>query len=352
MTPTLPSARPVALWLLLGTGMIAAMVAIGGVTRLTGSGLSITEWNVLMGTWPPLSEQDWVTLFGKYQATPQYALVNSHFTLEQFKGIFWWEYGHRLVGRALGLVFLVPAAWFLVKGYLDRRLRVQVLGIFLLGGLQGVLGWLMVASGLVDRPSVSHYRLAAHLLTALLTMSVTFWVALEVLHRGRPAVPVPVALRRQVWLFVTLLVIQITYGAFVAGLKAGFAYNTFPLMGEHLVPDGLLSLHPAWRNLTENPATVQFVHRTLAWSLALFGIWLWYSLRVHAIRRGAHLLLAALSLQFTLGVVTILRLPEAPVLWGTVHQSGAVVLLAASVFVLFAVRRGEPAAPGHRQAPS
>jgi cytochrome c oxidase assembly protein subunit 15 len=342
MTETSRSTRPVALWLLLGSVMIAAMVAIGGVTRLTGSGLSITEWNVLMGAWPPLTEHDWAALFQKYQATPQFAKVNAHFTLEQFKGIFWWEYVHRLVGRALGLVFLVPAIWFLVKGYLDRGLQLRVLGIFLLGAFQGLLGWFMVASGLVDQPSVSHYRLAAHLLTALLTLGVTFWVALEVLHRGRPALPVPVALRRQVWLFVFLLAGQLAFGAFVAGLKAGFAYNTFPLMGDGFVPTGLTALHPWWKNLTENPVTVQFTHRVLAWSLALFGIWLWYSLRVHAIRRGANLLLAALSLQFTLGAVTILRLPRAPVLWGTLHQAGAVLLFATSVFVMFSVRRGQP----------
>jgi cytochrome c oxidase assembly protein subunit 15 len=353
MTSSSPSTRPVALWLLLGSVMIAAMVTIGGVTRLTGSGLSITEWNVLMGAWPPLTDTDWVTLFAKYQATPQYAQVNTHFTLAQFKGIFWWEYIHRLVGRALGLVFLVPAVWFLIKGYFDRGLRLRVLGIFLLGAFQGFLGWFMVASGLVDRPAVSHYRLAAHLLTALLTLGVTFWTALEVLHRGKAAVPVPVALRRQVWLFVALLAVQIMYGAFVAGLKAGFAYNTFPLMGDSFVPGGLLALQPAWRNLIENPVSVQFLHRVLAWCLALFGVWLWYSLRVHAIRRGADLLLAVLTLQFTLGVVTILQLPHAPVLWGTLHQSGAVALFATSVFVLFSVRQGttEPhPGPSHRAA--
>lgn len=334
-----PPLRPLAIWLMVGAILIAAMVTIGGITRLTGSGLSITEWNLLMGTLPPLSEAEWVQLFEKYQATPQYQQVNSHFGLEQFKGIFWWEYIHRLLGRALGLIFIIPFGWFLARGYFDRSLRHRVLLIFGLGAFQGLLGWLMVASGLTDRPAVSHYRLAAHLLTALVTFSVTLWVALEVINRDRRTVPVPVAIHRQAWLFAAILMVQITYGAFVAGLRAGFAFNTFPLMGGRLVPQGLLALAPALSNLTDNPMTVQFIHRMLAWLLVGFGLWLWYTLRVHNVKGPADRLGLALVLQFTLGAITILQLPGNPVLWGALHQAGAVLLLAAVVQVLFAVRK-------------
>lgn len=338
---TSPS-RAVALWLLAGCLLIAAMVTIGGVTRLTGSGLSITEWNVIMGALPPRTEMDWAELFRKYQAIPQYQLVNPHFTLEDFKSIFWWEYVHRLVGRGIGLVFLVPFVIFLAKGWLDRPLLRKVLLIFGLGALQGALGWFMVASGLSERTSVSHYRLAAHLLTALLTLAVTLWVALDLLQPDRPARPVPPAIRSQARLFTFLLAVQIGYGALVAGLKAGFAYNTFPLMGGRVIPAGAWQLTPGWSNLLENPATVQFVHRALAWTLALLGAWLWHTLRVHGVRRQANLLLGALALQFSLGILTILRLPQQPVVWGASHQAGAVALLVAAVLVLHTVTRDVP----------
>lgn len=344
---TAPS-RPIAVWLLLGCVLIAAMVVIGGITRLTGSGLSITEWNVLMGAIPPLSEADWLALFRKYQATPQYQLVNATFTVAEFKTIFWWEYIHRLLGRALGIVFLVPFVYFLAHGWLDRPLRNRLLVILGLGAFQGFLGWFMVASGLSERTSVSQYRLAAHLLTALLTLAVTWWTALAVMGRDQSAVPVPTAIRAQVRLFLGAVALQTTYGALTAGLKAGFAYNTFPLMGDRLIPGGMLVLSPAWRNVLENPVTVQFMHRGLAWFLLLFGTWLCYTLRVHGFRRPAGFLAATLALQFGLGIVTILRLHGAPVLWGTLHQLGAVLLLMAATFTLFAVRRSlqSPAGPG------
>jgi cytochrome c oxidase assembly protein subunit 15 len=333
------ASRPVAIWLLTGCLLIAAMVTVGGVTRLTGSGLSITEWNVLMGALPPQNQADWLELFRKYQASPQFQLLNPHFALADFQKIFWWEYLHRLIARLMGVVFLVPFAWFLLRGHIDRALRNRVALIFALGALQGVLGWAMVASGLVDRPAVSHYRLAAHLLTALVTFAVTLWVALGLLAPARrPAMPE--AIRWQARVLAALFFLQVMYGAFVAGLKAGFIYNTFPLMGNALVPRGLVVLSPAWINLTENPVTVQFIHRLLGWALALLGAWLWFTLRVHGMRGPANLLLAALATQFTLGILTILNLPGSPVFWGAVHQAGAVALLTAVVNLLFALRPG------------
>jgi cytochrome c oxidase assembly protein subunit 15 len=336
---TTPGSRPIALWLLTGCLLIAATVTIGGITRLTGSGLSITEWNVIMGALPPRGEAEWAELFRKYQAIPQFQTVNAHFTLEDFKSIFWWEYIHRLVGRGIGIVFLVPFVIFVARGWLRGPLLRKVLLILGLGLFQGVLGWFMVASGLSERTSVSHYRLAAHLLTALVTLAVTLWVALDLLPHGHGARPVPTVLRTQLRLFGALLGVQIGYGALVAGLKAGFAYNTFPLMGGRWVPDGVWQLSPRWVNLFENPATVQFVHRALAWLLAVFGVWLWHTLRVHGLRRRANLLLAAVATQFLLGVLTIIQLPVRPVLWGAAHQAGAVALLVATVLGLHAVTR-------------
>lgn len=332
------SVRIIHAWLLTGCLLIAAMVTIGGVTRLTGSGLSITEWDVIMGSLPPMSETAWAELFEKYQAIPQYQELNRHFTLEDFKGIFWWEYIHRLVGRGLGLVFLVPFGIFLARGWLTPALRNRLLLILGLGGFQGVLGWLMVASGLSERTSVSQYRLAAHLLTALVTFSLTLWTALDLRHAGASPRPVPGMLRTHVRVFAALLWLQIGYGALVAGLKAGFAYNEFPLMGGELVPAGAWRLEPVLRNLGDNPATVQFLHRTLAWALVVVGAWLWYTLRTHGLRRESTWLGATLALQFTLGIVTILRLPLEPVLWGAVHQAGAVLLLTTTMLTLFGTR--------------
>ena len=282
----IPGRRAVVAWLYTGCLLIALLVTVGGVTRLTGSGLSITEWDVLMGALPPLNAEAWQELWQKYQATPQYQQVNPDFTLAQFQTIFWWEYVHRLLARLLGVVFLVPFLWFLVRGYLDRPLRNRVLLIFALGAFQGLIGWLMVASGLVDRPSVSHFRLAAHLMTALLTFSVTLWTALETEGRNDGTTERDrLALWRPLAAFALVLVLQLTYGAFVAGLKAGGIYNTFPLMAGSLLPPGGGSLTPWIRNLFENPATVQFIHRLLGTALLVFGLMLWRSLR-HAGRPG------------------------------------------------------------------
>ena len=328
--------RPVRIWLLTGCVLIAAMVTIGGITRLTGSGLSITEWDVIMGALPPLSETQWQELFAKYQATPQYQQVNTHFGLGEFKQIFWWEYIHRLLGRAIGMVFLIPFLFFLFTRRFTPRLRNQVLLIFALGAFQGVLGWFMVASGLVNRPSVSHYRLAAHLLTALLTFAVTFWVALGLDGTARSALSRRAT--RVVAAFAVLLVLQITFGAFTAGLRAGAMFNTFPQMGNGLVPPGLATLSPIWTNLTQNPVTVQFIHRLLAWTLLAAGLLVWRILARGQHHREGLLLGGAVLLQFGLGVLTILGFPAHPVFWGAIHQAGAVALVTATLFVLHRCR--------------
>ena len=307
------------------------MVLVGGVTRLTGSGLSITEWNVLMGAVPPLNEHEWQITFAMYQQTPQYLKENYHFTLAEFKSIFWWEYIHRLLGRIIGLVFLVPFLFFLFKKWLPKHLIPKLLLIFFLGGLQGFIGWYMVKSGLVDNPAVSHYRLALHLMTAFITFGFTLWVALDlVFHERRiysKALIFPPML-------TGLVLLQIVYGAFVAGLKAGLIYNTFPLMDGYLLPPGLTALPSFFQNITENLTTVQFIHRALGWIIFLGITGYWFRIRKFSVSEmnAIHFAFASVILQFTLGILTILNFYKEPIFWGVIHQSGALLLFTSMIF--------------------
>ncbi len=337
--------RPVHHWLLAGCALIALMVVVGGITRLTGSGLSITEWDLLGGSFPPLHDADWQALFDKYRATPQYREENAHFGLPEFKAIFWWEWIHRFLGRAIGLAFVVPFAWFLATKRVARPLLPRLLLILGLGALQGLMGWLMVASGLVENPRVSHYRLAAHLLLAFATFGVTLWTALG-LRAGhwRGDVPAPGPADRSPahrWAVavLALLVAQIAYGAFVAGLRAGFLYNTFPTMGGHWVPPGMGDAGSALANLTAEPVAVQFIHRVLG--LLVAALALAFAVRWRrdpVVGRSAAWLGGIALLQFGLGALTVLRLPAHPVFWGTLHQFGALALLTAAVVALFRAR--------------
>lgn len=335
--------RPVYWWLLTGCALVALMVVVGGITRLTGSGLSITEWDLLGGAFPPLNEADWRELFARYQATPQYLRENAHFGLDDFKSIFWWEWIHRFIGRAIGVVFVVPFTWFLVTKRIPRPLRPRLFLILGLGAAQGLMGWLMVASGLVENPRVSHYRLAAHLLLAFATFGVTLWTALGVRAGrwgGEGAPPGP---RSTAWpwalALLLLLMLQIAYGAFVAGLRAGFIFNTFPTMGGWWVPPGLAGAGTGLAALTAEPVTVQWIHRLLG--LVVAGSMLAFAIRWRrdpAVGRAAAWLGAAAVVQFALGALTVLRLPANPVFWGTVHQFGALALLTAAVVTLFRAR--------------
>jgi cytochrome c oxidase assembly protein subunit 15 len=338
--------RHVAAWLLLCAAMVFAMVVVGGVTRLTHSGLSIVEWQPLVGTLPPLNEGEWQTLFEKYQQTPEFKQVNFDMDLAGFKGIFWWEYFHRLLGRLIGVVFLLPFLWFLLRRRLEPRLAWQLGGVFLLGALQGALGWYMVASGLVDNPRVSHFRLTAHLGMALAIFAAELWLALRLLSSNAPATG---RLGRPALGLAALVFLMALTGGFVAGLRAGYAYNTFPLMNGHLVPPEILMLEPWWQNFLYNFATVQFVHRGLAWLLMLLVPWLWWRARREALdaqgRLACNLLLAALVAQVTLGIVTLVN--GVPLLPAAAHQGGAVVLLGAALWAAHALR--SPAAT--RSAP-
>ncbi|MGH8852330.1 MAG: COX15/CtaA family protein [Casimicrobiaceae bacterium] len=336
--------RAVAVWLLLCCALVLAMVVVGGVTRLTHSGLSITEWQPIVGALPPLSTSQWDEAFVKYQATPEYREVNQGMSLAAFKSIYWWEYVHRLLGRAIGVAFALPLLWFAARRRLPRGLGPALLVVLLLGGLQGALGWYMVQSGLVDDPRVSQLRLAAHLGLALLILAAMFWVGLSLLQPAASlraaSEPRGARLRRFAEIIVALIFVQALLGALVAGIRAGFAYNTFPLMNGRVVPRELLSLDPWYLNFADNMATVQFDHRMIAWLLALLIPFFWWRVQAAAVaarvKIAAHLLLAALTAQFVLGVATLLMVVPLPL--AAAHQAGAVLLFTAALNVAHALR--------------
>lgn len=333
--------RQVAAWLLACCALVFAMVVVGGVTRLTHSGLSIVEWEPLVGTIPPLSQSDWEEVFEEYKATPQYQKVNKGMSLDEFKGIFWWEYIHRLLGRAIGVVFFVPFLWFLARGKIDRPLAWKLGGIFVLGALQGAMGWYMVMSGLVDNPRVSHYRLVAHLGLAFLIFAAMLWTALDLLNPVRGDLPPPRrTLARYALALTALIFLMVLSGGFVAGIRAGFAYNTFPLMDGHFLPPEILMLEPWWTNLFNNMATVQFNHRMIAWLLIFLVSALWFAVRrtpaAARMRRAADALLAMLAIQVALGITTLLL--AVPVPLAAAHQGGAVLLFAAGLWLAHSLR--------------
>lgn len=339
-TPERQHNRIVASWLLICCFLIFAMVVLGGVTRLTGSGLSMVEWDPIFGVVPPLSQEAWETVFAKYQQSPEFQKVNMHMDVEDFKSIYWFEFAHRLLGRMIGTVFLLPFLYFLWRGWLQRPLIPKLVIMFVLGGLQGLLGWYMVQSGLVDNPHVSQYRLTAHLLAAFLIYGFIFWVALDLLYprEDRPTVAAG-GVRKGTIAFLALAVITMGSGGLVAGLKAGHAYNTFPLMDGHLIPKAMFLLEPRWHNFFENIATVQFDHRLLATLVLLSAVLLWLKTRRldRSVRRRAHLVLGMVGLQVGLGIATLLL--HVPVPLASAHQAGALVLLTLTLFLLHALPR-------------
>jgi heme a synthase len=339
---TIGASRLVALWLLICCVLLFAMVVVGGVTRLTHSGLSITEWQPIVGTLPPLSAGDWNEAFAKYALTPEYQQVNRGMSLDAFKRIYWWEYFHRLLGRAIGVVFLVPLLWFVVRRKIPAGYAPCLFAIFLLGGLQGALGWYMVQSGLVDDPRVSQLRLTAHLGLAFLIFAAMLWTALSLL---RPAPASADRRARQLARFAAaiaaLVFVMVLSGGLVAGIRAGFAYNTFPLMNGRWVPSEVAMLDPWYANLVNNMATVQFDHRLIAWLLALLIPVYWWRVRrargasANA-RSASDLLLVMLLIQLSLGITTLLLVVPLPLAAG--HQAGAVLLFAAALNAAHAAR--------------
>ena len=343
--PDRPS-RLLARWLLVVAGMTWAMVALGGATRLTGSGLSIMEWAPFRGALPPLHEAEWQRLFALYRNIPQYALVNAGIDLAGFKEIFWLEWAHRLWGRLIGLAFLLPLLWFWWKGLVPRALLPRLGLLFVLGGMQGAIGWFMVASGFeADRTAVSPYRLVAHLGMALLLYSALVWTALGLLRPARTALPAAARpLRGLAHAAATLLLATMLAGGFVAGLHAGFTYNSFPLMDGHWVPAGYADLSPWLRNWFENIAAVQFNHRLLATLAGLAALGCaalgWRHLPPGPARHACLGLAAAVALQYALGVATLLLV--VPVWLGTLHQATAVLVLTMLLLLLHALRRPLP----------
>lgn len=337
-TPRVLHDRRVASWLLICCALVFLMVIVGGVTRLTGSGLSMVDWRPVTGLLPPLTSAQWEQTFELYKTSPEYEKVNHHMDVDDFKGIFWLEYIHRLLGRMIGLVFLIPLLVFLWIGYITRRDAPRYVLMFVLGGLQGLLGWYMVKSGLVDDPRVSQYRLTAHLAAAFLIYGYMFWVAMELLFRHGDGTrhrlyPWTVAL-------TGLIGLTVISGGFVAGLKAGLVYNTFPLMGGRWVPEGLFVLTPAWRNLFDNVTTVQFDHRVLAITTLLAVLAYWLAARRRSVparvRPAVHGLLLVVTLQVLLGVSTLLMAVPLPL--AAAHQATALLLFTVALYVCHGLR--------------
>jgi cytochrome c oxidase assembly protein subunit 15 len=333
-----PNTRPVAVWLFVVAGTILVMIALGGATRLTGSGLSIMEWAPLMGTLPPMTDGEWQRLFALYQKIPQYDLVNHGFGLEGFKRIFWLEWAHRLWGRTIGLVFLLPLMWFWRTGRLSRSLRWRLALLFVLGGLQGAIGWFMVASGfLPNTTSVSPYRLVVHLGLALILYGAIVWTGLSQLPPVARTMPVPRLFAALVRIGTACVGLTILAGGFVAGMHAGLSYNTFPLMDGRLIPAGYAEMQPFVRNMAENIAAVQFDHRllaTLTLAIAMATVATGWS--VAGFRRWVAAVGAVAAMQYGLGVWTLLAV--VPIDLAVAHQSGAALLLTGFLVLLHALR--------------
>lgn len=319
----------VRLWLLTIVALILAMITVGGATRLTDSGLSITEWQPLLGAIPPLSEAHWLDAFAKYKEIPEYHLVNRGMSLEDFKVIYWWEWSHRFLGRIIGLAFAIPLIFFWLKGALRPGLTKKLAGVLALGAVQGGIGWFMVKSGLVDRVDVSQYRLALHLTVAFLILALVVWLAFDL---GKPdsASPRPTAFaRRSGAILLTLTMLQVVLGAFVAGLKAGLIYNTWPAMDGAFLPHDYLAMQPWYVNFFENPAAAQFNHRLVAYAvaaLAAVNVWsIFQEARSSRLAASSIVLMVAVLAQIALGIATLLN--AVPLGLGIAHQAAAALLV-------------------------
>jgi cytochrome c oxidase assembly protein subunit 15 len=333
--------RAVARWLFLCCALVFVMVVLGGVTRLTGSGLSMVDWKPVTGVLPPMGDAEWQTTFEMYQQSPEFQEKNSHMNVDDFKGIFWLEFVHRLLGRLIGAVFFFPFVYFMWRGFIRKDEWPKYTLMFILGGMQGVLGWYMVKSGLVNNPEVSQYRLTAHLIAAFIIFAYMFWVALSRLYppKDRPRHPwygKTVAL-------TALITITIIAGGFVAGLKAGKIYNTFPMMGDYWLPPGMFALDPLWRNLFDNMATVQFNHRILAISTFVGVVVYWTKIRKTQlparIARMTNALLHTATLQVVLGISTLLLV--VPIFLASAHQAVAMLLFTVALYLCHGLRGGK-----------
>lgn len=331
--------RSVVIWLYTGIVLIYCMVAIGGITRLTDSGLSMVNWSLVLNAFPPMSHEGWEAAFEAYKTSPQFKEINTHFTLDEFKGIYWWEYIHRALGRFIGMVFLIPFMFFLAKKMIPRKLIAPLMLVFVLGGFQAFLGWYMVESGLYKQPAVSHFRLAAHLCTAFLTISVLYMILLKLRKPDHTSSILPAHLRNWSKGFLALVVFQIVYGAFVAGLDAGLVHNTWPKMNGEWVHPAVFSMNSWVDSLLNTRSGVQFVHRYAAIALLIAGVYIafkkWRNLVT--IQRTWLLWLAiVVSLQFILGISALLL--KVPIWLGVLHQIGALTLLLLTLRLAFSYK--------------
>ncbi|MFD2516802.1 COX15/CtaA family protein [Salinimicrobium flavum] len=328
--------KKVVYWLFTGCFLIFIMVVVGGITRLTNSGLSISDYKLITGTIPPLNQQEWEEAFELYKQYPEYQKLHYHFNLEDFKGIYFWEWFHRLIGRLIGIVFIIPFLYFFFTKQMTRPTIYKSLVLLALGAFQGFMGWYMVKSGLVDMPAVSHYRLAAHLTIAFVTFAYAFWVAMDLLYPKKKAINKN--FRNFIWGGMILLLVQIIWGAFVAGLDAGWIHNFWPLMtdGKLIHETVWIEQNPLWRNFIEGKSGVQFVHRYLAYAVVAYIIYIWYRSRKMTLtlpqKKGINWMVGLVVLQFVLGVLTLIY--AVPLWLGVAHQVGAFFLLTAMTFTL------------------
>lgn len=329
--------RAIAHWLLFVAGMIVGMVVLGGITRLTESGLSITEWDPISGIIPPLTHAQWVAEFDHYKRIPEYTQINRNMDLAGFKSIFFWEYLHRLWGRLIGFAFALPLIWFAARRQIPQGYGWRLTAILALGGLQGAIGWWMVSSGLSVRTDVSHIRLAVHLVTALFILAGTVWTATDLYALAANPIARPARLRALGAIAILLLFVQITLGAFTAGLNAGYAFSSWPLMGDTLFPAGVQMLQPAWTNVVDNPIVVQFVHRWFAFAAAAGLVWLGLrAVRTGAVRQG-YAVIGLVALQIVLGISTLMSGVE--IVIAVTHQLNAALTLIAAVVAAHAIGR-------------
>jgi cytochrome c oxidase assembly protein subunit 15 len=328
--------KPVIIWLFIGAILVFIMTAIGGITRLTESGLSMVDWNLIMGTIPPLTEEAWQNTFVKYQQFPEFKTTHNHFTLENFKSIFFWEYLHRLFGRLIGVVFIIPFIIFIRKGLIKGNLLKHLIILLGMGAFQGFLGWYMVSSGLVLEPKVSHFRLAAHLSTAFFTICYSVWLALGLMQKDETPPSLTPQLKKLTWFTLGLLAIQIIFGAFVAGKDAGTIHNFWPHMnpGEFISPE--IFSGSLINNLINHPSGIQFSHRYIAYIVVIMVLFIWYKSRNIIIdtetKRRFNIMLGIVLFQFIIGIITLLT--QVPLALGLIHQLGALLLLLSFIYTL------------------
>lgn len=329
---------PVIIWLFTGCFLIFSMVLIGGITRLTHSGLSIVEWK-FTGSLPPLNENEWQVEFSKYKTSPEFQKINTHFTVSDFKNIFWWEYIHRMLGRTIGIVFILPLLWFQYRKLLPPGFLKNAGILLMLGFCQGLLGWIMVKSGLNKVPHVSHYLLASHLTLAFITFGFTFWYALNLLYAERKSDRLN-SIRKHAMILLGLVAVQIIYGAFVAGMQAGALCPTWPKMGNDWLPAEVYSMSPMWNNFLENPYGVQFIHRIIAIIILIFAIALFMKKKNLAIssqqRLLINLVIAGVAIQIALGIATLIF--HVPLIVASLHQVGAFFLFSLIITLIHRTR--------------